>query len=87
MTALEKENLIDHVRNRYSYQLGIELANFFTQQEKKDKLLELNNELINAYQAHLVSLHTIDRPMIEKWKNEIFRLLDKIKALEEELKK
>jgi hypothetical protein len=57
-----------------------------TKQEKKDKLLELNNELINAYQAHLVSLHTIDRPMIEKWKNEIFRLQDKIKTLEEELK-
>jgi hypothetical protein len=48
MTALEKENLIDHVRNRYSYQLGIELANFFTQQEKKDKLLMLYRDYFYA---------------------------------------
>lgn len=50
MTALEKENLIDHVKIRYSYELGIKLEKSLTDYEQLQRdvkrFMELRKELV-----------------------------------------
>lgn len=63
----------------------LDISSIYKVMSKQTELLGLKNKMINAYQAHLASLHTIDRPMIDKWKNEIFKLQNEVYTFEKEL--
>ena len=41
ITHEDKENLISFIKQRYSFDIGVEVENIFTQQEKITQLLEL----------------------------------------------
>jgi hypothetical protein len=90
ITQNDKDNIIDHIKIRYSFRLGVALEKYFTQQEKKDERAKKVEELLGLYKelstVRFYLFCETDADLGQELMNKDDDLNKQIKQLEEELK-